>query len=176
MKRITSFFLAAALLFAALPSMAQRESKLFSFGFGIEGGIPLSDMKTSYTGGGGVTGRFSLHAGPGFVTFTAGGIAFAAQNISNNSLKTGVQIPIKAGYKYRILPHLFIMGELGYSSFRNYYEDQNNNVVTSSTGGFTYAPSIGANFGVLELAARYETVQLSGGNISFIGLRMGFNF
>ncbi|HTQ26945.1 MAG TPA: hypothetical protein VMI35_02410, partial [Puia sp.] len=166
----------AGFLTLALPALSQKPAKFISVGFGVEGGIPVGDMNNTFEGGLGLTARFSIHAGPGFATLTAGGIPFVSQNVENNDLKTGVQIPVKAGYKYMILPHLFIMGELGYSDFKNFYEDQNNHVTVNSYGGFTYAPSVGVNLGVLEFAARYETVQLSGGKISYVGFRMGFNF
>jgi len=176
MKKSFALFLLVTGLCAVHPVMAQKPGKLFSFGFGLEGAVPVGDLSSSFSGGGGVTGRFSLHAGPGFATFTTGAIALIPQNASTTNLKTGVQVPMKFGYKYVFFPHLFVMGELGYSSFRTYYEDQNNNVVTNTNGGFTYAPSVGFQWGMLELAARYESIQVSGGNISFMGFRAGLNF
>jgi len=153
-------------------------SKLISVGFGIEGGLPAnSATKDVFGGGGGVTARAALHLGPGFVTLTTGGIVFIPKNLQEtNAVKTAVQIPIKAGYKYVLVGHLFVMGEFGYSVFKSYYEDQNNNVYSTSTGGFTFAPSVGVQWGATEVALRYESVQLSGGNFTYMGLRLGFNF
>ncbi len=178
MKKIYSIIISLCLVSCVLPAMAQRQGKFFSVGFGMEGGIPVSDIKNIYSGSFGMTLRFSLHAGPGYATLTSGGIIFFPKNLDNNSedLKVGAQIPVKAGYKYTIVGPLFVMGELGYSSFRYYYDDGEGNVAHTSKGGFTFAPSLGVQFGVTEFALRYESIRISDGNISTVGLHLGFNF
>jgi len=176
MKRFLICILSVALLSLAKPATAQSLNKRFSIGFGLEGGVPSGNSSNVYNYTGGMTLRFSLRAGHGFATVTAGGIAFVPQNLNGQNLKAGLQIPIKAGYKYIIIPHLFVMGELGYSTFRFYYEDQYNNLQMTNSGGFTYAPAVGFQWHALEISARYETIQLSAGNQSFMGFRLGFNF
>ena len=176
MKQCFAILFCSALLLAGLSSGAQKLSKKWSIGFGLEGGAPLGDAKTSYNFTGGLTLRFSYKAGPGFATFTTGGVVFAPKDIKGTDVKAGLQIPFKAGYKYIIGDHFFVMGELGYSAFRYYYKDGNGNLVSASTGGFTYAPTVGAQFGVFEVGIRYEGIAISGGTLSDVGLRLGFNF
>ena len=69
----------------------------------------------------------------------------------------------------------FVMGELGYSSFKIYY-DANGTVASNSSGGFTYAPTVGVNFNAFEAGIKYEATSVSGGTFSNISLRLGFNF
>jgi hypothetical protein len=176
MKQCFSILFCSALLLAGLSSGAQKLSKKASFGFGLEGGAPLGDAKNSYNFTGGLTLRFSYKAGPGFATFTTGAVVFGPKSISGGHAKAGLQIPFKAGYKYIIGGHFFVMGELGYSVFRYYYEDGNHNLVSTSTGGFTYAPTVGVQFGSFEVGIKYEGIAISGGTLSDVGLRLGFNF
>jgi hypothetical protein len=177
MKKIFTLLFTVCLLGCMLPAMAQKPGKIFSAGFGLEAGIPLGDARTAFNATGGVTARFALRAGPGYATFTTGAIVFAPKNLYyDENLKASVQIPFKAGYKYSIIPHLFVMGELGYSSFQTYYDDGNDDIAHTSTGGFTYAPAVGAEWGVFEVSLRYESVHVSGGNVSYVGARCGFNF
>ena len=87
---------------------------------------------------------------------------------------------MKAGYKYIFYKHLFVQGELGYSAFILFYNDQYGNAKSDTHGGFTYAPTIGANFGVFEIGLKYEQVVFNSdgaaSNLSTAGLRFGFNF
>lgn len=154
---------------------AQNESKKFSVGFGLEGGLPLGDIKDAYKFDGGITIRFSYKAGPGFATLTSGAIAFLPKSDLGNSTKASLQIPVKAGYKYIFRKPFFVMGELGYSSIKIYSGD-NGDLVSNTYGGFTYAPSVGVNFKAFEAAIKYEGVSVSGGTFSSIGIRLGFNF
>jgi len=162
--------------FIALDSHAQSDKKKWSIGFGLEGGLPLGNAKTAFNFNGGLNLRFSYKAGPGFATFTTGANVFVPKSFNGVDTKAALQIPVKFGYRYKVVPHFFVMGELGYSSFRSYYDSGNGNLVSSMTGGFTYAPSLGTEFGAFELAARYEGIAVSGGTISFVALRLVFNF
>ena len=176
MKKVLLGAISCALILLSMHSNAQSAGKKWSLGFGLTGGIPLGDTKTAFNVAGGIDLRFSYKAGPGFATLSAGANAFIPKSFAGVSKKAGLQIPIKVGYKYVIVPHFFLMGEAGFSSFRSYYSGGNNNLVSSSSSGFTYAPSIGTQFGSFEAAVRYEGVAVSGGTVSFVGLRLGFNF
>lgn len=180
MKKIFTLLFTVCLLSFVLPAMAQKPGKIFSAGFGIEAGIPTGDLHNTFNATVGATARFALRAGPGYATFTTGAIVFAPKNLYyDQDLKASVQIPFKAGYKYRIVPHLFVMGELGYSSFQTYYDayyDGDDHLEHYSTGGFTYAPSVGGEWGVFEVSLRYEHITISGGSVAYMGARAGFNF
>ena len=178
MKKIFTMVFVAGLLCATIPALAQKEGKLVSVGFGVETGIPVGNAADVFNFNIGFTARVSVLAGPGYATFTTGGLIMIPKNLAeSNSIKAGAQIPFKAGYKYIIAQRFFVMGELGYSIFKSYYDvGDDSHIVSTSSGGFTYAPSIGVNFGVTELALRYESIGLSGGHVDYLGFRAGFNF
>jgi|SRR5450432_2181062 hypothetical protein len=178
MKRINfpGAVLICALLSVCGSAKAQKETKVFSAGFGLEAGTPLGDAKTAYHFTAGLSIRFSYHAGPGFITLSSGVFAYVPKSGEGKSTKASLQIPIKAGYKYVFYKPFFVMGEIGYSSFRVYYAGIDNNLASNSTGGFTFAPSIGVSFDAFEVGIKYESTSLSGGTLSTVGLRLGFNF
>ncbi|MBS1749220.1 MAG: hypothetical protein JST63_04905 [Bacteroidetes bacterium] len=163
---------------------AQRSSKLFSFGFGIEGGpIVDKEFKNSYSAEAGLSFRFSLKAGPGFVTFTPGGMVVIPKSVDEDNIKVGTRVPLKIGYKYIIADKLFVMAEGGYSFYTFYTADQNtesaDDIKKERDGGFTYAPSVGLNLGAFELGLRYETTILKKSTDvkpALLALRIGFNF
>jgi hypothetical protein len=92
------------------------------------------------------------------------------------STKASLQIPIKAGYKYVIHKPFFAMGEIGYSSFRIYYGGTGNEVASNTYGGFNYATTLGVSFDPFEAGIKYESTSLSGGSLSNLSIRLGFNF
>jgi hypothetical protein len=163
------------ILCGSFSANAQKDSSKLSFGFGLEAGVPTGDAKAAYNFTGGLTVRLSYHAGPGFLTLTTGAEGYVPKKGQGNSTKASLQIPVKAGYKYIFAKPFFVMAELGYSSFRIYY-DNNGSVASNSYGGFTYAPTVGVNFNAFEAGIKYEATSVSGGTISNLSLRLGFNF
>lgn len=177
MKKFQFFLISGMLcILCSFNAQAQSLSKNFSFGLGLEGGLPTGDVKEAYNLAGGLTLRLSYKVGSGFATLTSGGIAFIPESLDGEDLKAGLLIPVKAGYKYIIQDHFFLMGEIGYGSFKQYFPDENDELASVSNGGFAFAPSVGVQFNVLEVGLRYESVSLPGGSLSFMGLRIGFNF
>ena len=180
-KATTAMFILS--MFICFKANAQRDERKWSFGFGLEGAVPVGDkvMKDYYGGGGGVTGRVSYHAGPGFVTLTTGVLAYIPKDFDEENVEVGVQVPLKLGYKFIFAKNLFVQAEAGYSQFGIGYEDEYDEPVTEQYGGFTYAPTIGANFGVFEIGLRYESIaplKIDGEKYSLnsASLRLGFNF
>jgi hypothetical protein len=166
---------------------AQKEDKNFSFGFGVETGFLIGDknFKTDFSSEFGLSFRFSAKVGPGYITFTPGGTIVLPKSVNSDAgkVKMGTHIPIKVGYKY-IIDKFFVMGEVGYSSYALYLVDENttsyDNLPKVTGGGFTYAPSVGLNLGVFELALRYQATAAKFSGIKYapstVGLRIGFNF
>ncbi len=178
MKKINyaGMALCSLLLAVSISSKAQKETKAFSVGFGIEAGLPVGDAGTAYRFTGGLGIRFSYHAGPGFITLSSGAFAYVPKSGEGKSTKASLQIPIKAGYKYIFHKPFFVMGEIGYSSFRIYYAGTSNNIASNGVSGFTYAPTVGVSFNVFELGVKYEGTSLTGGSLAAVGIRLGFNF
>ncbi|HLK30652.1 MAG TPA: outer membrane beta-barrel protein [Puia sp.] len=163
------------LVLGSLSASAQSDSKKFSVGFGLEGGLPVGDANTGYHFTGGITIRFAYHVGPGFVTLTSGAVGYIPKTDQGKSTKASLQIPVKAGYKYIFAKPFFVMGEVGFSSFKIYYDD-NGTVASNSYSGFTFAPTVGVNFNAFEAGIKYESTSITGGSLSNISLRLGFNF
>lgn len=163
---------------------AQKSGKLISFGFGIEGGpIVDNNFKNSFSSEAGLSFRLSVKAGPGFVTFTPGGMVVIPKSVEGETVKVGTHVPLKLGYKYIIADKFFVMAEGGYSLYTFYTADDNtqstDDITKEHDGGFTYAPSVGLNLGAFELGLRYETTILkksSDVKPALLALRIGFNF
>jgi hypothetical protein len=155
---------------------AQNLNKPFSFGLGLEAGAPTGDATTAYHFTGGLTIRFSVHAGPGFVTLGTGAEVWSPKSFEGKSTKASLQIPVLVGYKYVFAKPFFVMGEIGYSSFRVYYDGGSGGVASTSYGGFTWSPTVGVNLNVIELGIKYEATSLSTGTFSAVKFRLGFNF
>ena len=175
MKRIFTC-LAAAWVLQASTAHAQSTEKDFSVGIGVETGIVTGDFKPLHKIGAGITARFSYLVGPGFATLSSGGIVlFPRKGDGSLDPKAGVWIPIKAGYKLIIRDNFFVMGEVGYSLLRYYFEDAYG-LSSTTQGGFVYAPTVGVQFGVVELGLRYQSATIKGATLSMGLLRLGFNF
>ncbi len=185
MKKILALEMAFAAITSATQLQAQSD-KPFSFGFGFEGGPVVGDkgMKEGFGFQGGLNLRFSVKAGPGYITFTPGGMVVIPKKIDED-VKVGTSIPLKLGYKYNFASKFFVMAEGGYSIYSFYAasideETDYENIRSSkySTGGFTWAPTIGVDLGKLELGLRYESTLLKKekSTISLASLRVGFNF
>ena len=169
----TIIAMAAIFTLCISTTMAQKETKSFSVGFGLEGGIPTGDVSNLYSAAVGITVRFSYHAGPGFLTLTSGAIGYDPKDIQGQPKRVGLQIPVRAGYKY-IVHHFFAMGEVGFAEFRSYY-GKDGNVLSTGQGSFIAAPSVGVQFNAFEAGIRYGMDFRSNGG-GLLGLRIGFNF
>ncbi len=174
----TRFFslLVIGFVFLAPGLNAQNLTRKFSAGFSLDAGVAAADVKDLFGFTGGMTLRFSYRLGHGFVTFSPGLIGYAAKDLSNINSKAGIQLPLLAGYKHVFGHHFFLMGEMGYSRFRSYYDDLAGKLMYSESGGFTFAPSAGVQFGFMELGARYESFRVDGLTFARESIRLAFNF
>jgi len=172
MKKTVIIFMMIAL--CAIKATAQKDTKKFSFGFGVEAGLPTGAISDLYKVAFGLTVRFSYHVGPGFVTLTSGAIGYDPKDIVvGQKKKYGLQIPVRAGYKF-IVHHFFAMGEVGYADFKSYY-GQSGILVSNNAGSFIAAPSVGVQFNTFEASLRYG-IDFSSGGGGLVGIRLGFNF
>src|SRR5579859_1900978 len=153
MRKTTAIILMIAL--CATKTMAQKETKHFSAGFGLEAGVPVGNYSDLYSFDMGLTVRLSLHAGPGFVTLTSGALAFLPKDMAGEPKKAGLQIPVRFGYKYIIHHHFFVMGEAGYVSTKTYYGNRGK-LLSVNSSSFIAAPSIGVQFNAIEISIRYD--------------------
>jgi hypothetical protein len=168
-----AFAILLMISFFTMNTLAQKETKKFSAGFGIEAGLPTGPYSNLYSFAIGLTARFSYHVGPGFITLTGGAIGYDPKTVVGQKKKAGLQIPVTVGYKY-IVHHFFAMGEAGYGQFKSYF-GQNGELASTSSGSFIAAPSVGVQFNAFEAGLKYAIDSRSGGGGLF-GIRVGFNF
>ncbi|OOQ60551.1 outer membrane beta-barrel protein [Mucilaginibacter pedocola] len=167
----------AVVMLAALTSSklyAQDDYKKFSLGIGLEAALPVGNLSNAYSFGGGATIRatIGLDASSAF-TITSGALAFAPKDLGGGyKLKTQVNIPIKAGYRYMLSDNFYAIGEAGVTIAKTYASNGSGGTVSASGSSFTYAPGIGLKLGGVDLSVRYEGYSGAG----FIGGRLGFNF
>lgn len=165
----------SALIFHASTAHAQQSDEEFSVVLGLDAGVVTGDFKHIYNPAVGFTARGSYHAGPGFLSLTTGAYFMIPKKDLVYDNKLGVLVPFKIGYKLILQDMFFIMGEAGYSTLVTFnddaYGDSNN-----KTRGFTYAPSIGVQFGRLEIGVRYEATAFKGATLAMPMARLGYNF
>jgi hypothetical protein len=162
-KKIAFFFLTTILSLESFSVLAQKSGVTQSFGIGLEMGVSPTVQTTQFFNFG-LTARYSLHAGPGFVYIGTGFM------ISREALD--FQIPIRGGYKFVFEKKYFITGELGY------YIDKAPTLSESESHtitGLAVAPSVGIQFGLFDLSARY-CAAINDANASTIGLALTWNF
>lgn len=170
MKKI---FTIAFIILAGFATKSHAQG--FKLGLGLEGALPLGNMKSAYNVGAGLTfrGAFSIDESSA-VTLTTGAIAFLPKDLSNLGIdaKAQLNIPVKAGFKYNVGGPVYVIGEAGATIIRSYYSDANGDLQSVGSTHFTYAPGVGVNLGGFDASLRYEGYQ----GQSFMGLRLGFNF
>ena len=181
-KVILRFAIALSTLYVG-QAYAQKDGKPFSFGFGFEGGPIMENagFKKAFSSEFGLSLRFSVKAGPGYATFSPGGLLVIPKSLSEDDIKVGSHVPLRLGYKYIFAGKFFVMGEAGYAAYTIYSTDpfsESDEIIKEKDGGFTFAPSAGVNLGKFEAGVRYESTRLKDFNtrVSILGLRLGFNF
>jgi hypothetical protein len=175
MKKKTLIIFLSLAIFCASNTLAQKETKQNSVGFAIEMGEPTGNISELYSISAGLTIRYSHHVGPGFITVTTGLLGYAPKTEAGLPKQAAIQIPVRAGYKYIIEHHYFIMGELGYSYFRYYYKGGDGGVASANRNSMTFAPSAGIQFNAFEIGLRYG-LNITNNDGGVIALRIGFNF
>src|ERR1700689_5240639 len=174
MKRKIFVITISLIAICATNAVAQKETKQRSVGFGIEIAVPTGNISKLYSIAAGLTIRYSYHVGPGFATLTTGLLGYAPKTNEDGPKKAAIQIPVRAGYKYIIQQHYFIMGELGYSYFKYYYSS-NGDIASANRNSMTFAPSAGFQFNAFEIGVRYG-VNITNSDGGLFAVRIGFNF
>ena len=182
MKQFTFTMLVILLACCSLSTKAQRyNTKFFTGGFGLEGGLPWGSFVKGMKGSMGLDLRFAFKGGPGYITLSGGLTGFGGTSnpkggYDSGYFSGGIAPVLKIGYKYFIARHFFVMADGG---FDKYYLNQGNGEGRSRNInglGFTFCPSLGAQFGVFEMAVRYEAFSVPHGGISNANLRLGIDF
>ena len=139
------------------------------FSIGVEGGLPLGNIKNGYNFvlGGSVKYELPIAASTWF-TVSAGYNSFHPKSEFKDLGAESIGfVPVKVGIKYYLEQGFFAEGQVG-AAFGT----------KSGTGtAFAYSPGVGYTFdGGFEAGVRYEGFSKSGGTISQLGLRLAYRF
>lgn len=159
----------------SISNFAQAQLKRFSIGPYVEVGSPVGDFKDTHkTGfGGGLNADIKLIAGLG-VTGSAGFMYFPGKTLAEGTteemkVESLKALPVKVGVKYKFpFPLLYVKVEGGPVTFVG-------NDTYDGTA-FAFAPGLGIRFLGLDVQAKYEIWRKDGENLSFVGLKAGYNF
>lgn len=160
--RKTILLLALAMLTTQLFAQDDEEDKVFKFGFGSTTSFPLGDLKQSATYGIGleVLGVYNLSTN--IAVFAQVGInVFKGKSIYGDDGSI-LNIPVLAGIRFKT-DGFFVGAGVGYGRF-NFSGRQ-------SFSGLMYSPQIGYDFGRYQVMLHYSSTAVSGGNLSYLGLK-----
>jgi hypothetical protein len=164
MKKL--FVLTAFLSFSFL-AKSQNDRKL---NFGIAGSIslPTGDLEKTQNYGVGFEGHLTyaittnLHA-----TFQTGIIVFQGKDLGFGSKAESVlHVPILVGARY-YFGDFFAGAGVGYGTWTG---------SGNSYNGFTYSPQVGYRFNKIDVLANYTSSSVTGGTLSYFGLKVVRNF
>ncbi|MCJ8211518.1 hypothetical protein MUY27_17495 [Mucilaginibacter sp. RS28] len=175
-KLAAAAFAFAGLLFTSNVTKAQttgHDSQAWRFGVGVEPGIPTGDMRnfSHFALGGNVrlqkdlSGSVSLMGTVGYTNFFA-----RDYGIANYDPKDYGIVPLKAGVKAYVAPHLYFSGEAG-AGFETSGSDKSTKLILSPGIGYSMSGS------GLDVGLRYDN--FSGGNsINYgqVALRIAYGF
>ena len=166
MKKVILLF-ASVVMLSTLVKAQQGKNQI---GIAAEAALPIGDFADGYkTGvGGSLKGLYGVGES-GQITFTTGYTAFKVKN----SEDTYSIIPLLAGYRHNFTGGVYVEPQLGYGIYR-YHSDFLDE--TESDGAFTYAIGVGFAASGFDAGIRYQGASKDGSNISFIGVRVGYNF
>ncbi len=183
MRKI-KFLLLSLTVLAATNSFAQDDKKEDgpAISIGAEVGIPLGDLKTTYSVGigGSVKAAIPVFEGGAF-TINAGYMTFSGKSFQtltgfdanlnpiygSAKLQSLGMIPIKAGLRFSISEGFYGEPQLGYTLYSG----------SGSSGAFTYAANLGYVINkMVDISARYEAASKNSSTLSFIGARVAYSF
>lgn len=173
MKKIF-FFNVVASLFFFTNTNAQSSSQIAEprLGIGFDVGLPIGDFGdfANYGTGGSILYQHPVSESLN-ITGNVGYIRFNGKETIGTLKYRQSFIPIKVGVRYFITKNVYGTAEAGSS------------IATANGSGvsFIYAPGLGfeipvSNTGSLDIGARYEGWVKNTGTLSFVGLRVGYNF
>lgn len=160
---------------SAVQAQSLDEDQTWVVGLGLDGGVVNGDFKSLYNWGVGLNLRVGYQAGPGFITFSTGGIVLPPNSQASSSLKLSILAPFKFGYKAVIADNFFISGEAGFALLRSLVDDAYG-IATTNQAGFVYSPGLGVQFGRVELGLHYQSTLFKGSSLNMPMARLGINF
>ena len=159
MKKILFF---ALMLCSAFSAFSQEDDeKTLKFGLGGALSLPTGDLKESVDYGVGFEGMALYRLTPNVHLFSQVGVdVFRGPSYFGESANL-LHIPIMAGARFNV-KGFFVGGGAGYGLWSGSGE---------STRGFLYSPQIGYSFGKANILAHYTSTSVTGGSLSYFGVK-----
>ena len=157
--------LLSVFLLASISVFAQDdEERGFRFGLGGNLSLPMGDLKEDYSYGVGFEIEPSYGITENIETFMQAGInVFRAKSQFGGDNSNGLlHIPILVGGRYKV-SGFFAGAGVGYGLWT---------ASGASSNGFMYSPQVGYGKGKLELALHYSSTTVTGGSLSYFGLKI----
>lgn len=177
-------YFTAVLICAAAVFSAQAQKGQITVNPGVEVALPIGDFGGGASMGFGATakGLYGIND-MGEVTFTLGFIRFGSKADDDaDGVKASTSlIPIMPGYRHRFSEQFYGEGQLGLTTVRSKVSigGMAGSIIgggfSASSTNLGYAVGVGYLMGNIDLSVRYQGVSASGGSLSFIGLRAGYN-
>lgn len=148
--------------------------KRFSIGPFAEVGIPIGDLKDTHNTGYGVglgadiklIGGLAVTGSVSYMRF--GGKEVSIPGVGTAKVDALQAVPVRVGLKYKFpIPLLYVKVESGAANFVGDYADGT---------GVIFSPGIGIRVLGFDLQAKYEGWYKDSDNLSFWGLKAGWNF
>lgn len=166
MKKTTLFALFVILSVPLFAQYSDDEEQTFKFGVGTALSLPVGDFKQSADYGIGLelTGIYSLSdnlaafAQAGVHVFRGSSSYYYGDNSSNV-----LHIPLLVGARFKF-SGFFAGAGVGYGTYNVSGGDP--------ASGFTYSPQAGYDFGKLQVMAHYTASAVTGGTLSYFGLKL----
>ena len=150
--------------FSSLSAFAQYDDDYKPFHFGVGGAlsIPLGDLKSSTTYGVGFELMPSYAVSENLETFLQAGIhVFKGTAGYGYDAPSVLHIPLLVGARLKA-SGFFAGAGVGYGLY---------SLDGESSKGFTYSPQVGYDFGSYEIGANYTSTKVTGGSLSYVGLK-----
>lgn len=156
----------------------KAQDNKFSLGVGPAASLPTGDFSQFAALGLGseLQAKYAISSSiDGFVQ--AGYQSFSGKTVSvfgiDLKYPSSSVIPVLVGAKYKIGGRVNVGAGIGYGSFSVSGVDGEKG---TSTGGFAYSPQLGYSFSKIDVVANYTSFSITGGNLSFFGLKAYYNF
>jgi hypothetical protein len=165
MKKI---FLTVAAIFAFGLASAQNGK----FKAGVNLGLPLGDIKDSYTMAIGVDASYMWSVSDKFQAgITTGYSHYLGDSMTVLGTKFDIDdagfIPVAGSLQFSVTDNVFLGADLGYAIGMS--PDGND-------GGFLYQPKLGYQTDKIEVYGAYKGIEVDGGTFSSINLGINFKF
>jgi len=164
MQSVMKFLTIVAILLMAGNSHAQLKG--FSFGPYLETAKPIGDFEVTNRNGIGAGIAADIRLGKVGLTGSAGVMHFPGRlpDLSHDRHPSVTAIPVRAGFKYRIISPLYLKVEAGTANYTN-----------GDPNAFILSPGVGLRLFGLDVQVKYES-WMSQSNRSMWGLKAGYNF